>query len=686
MKPFNKDSYFVCEPVSNIVHADHLQEKGASFTAFREGRPKKEFLASTDAWFRPVNMYVGPDGALYIVDYYRQIIEHPEWMSEEAIKSGDLYNGSDRGRIFRITRKDAVPATWMKGLQLGEAKDEALVETLSHENGWWRINAQRLLVDRNSKQVVPLLIQRATKDPSPMGRLHSLWTLEGLGKLTPGLIEQSLSDSEAGIRENAIKLAELHLGTAPELVKALLLLHADPDAKVRFQLLCTLGFLDTPESAAVRNKVLLDDLDDNWVQIAALSAAASQTFSLLKVVLSNYQHDLPAYASLAQRLASMIGASGNLANIRPLIEQAASIGSKENNGWQAPLLEGLAEGMERNPVPNSILKNERSAPINMCFEHSSAPVRNGSFHLLTVTGIEDQSQLKKAIEKAVSIVKDSSHSDEKRAEAVRFLALDNLAPHVLLLKKLIVPQEQPSVQLAALKTLSRIPDHTVTNYVLEQWPGLTPEIREAAINTFLVSPDRVSVLLDVIDSGKVQKSSVSFYQRVRLMTVSDERLRSHARAMFAQNEEEKVNKEYQQALKLKGEPKKGKTIYQQNCAICHQVRGTLGVSFGPDLGTVHNWQPEGIMANILAPNLSIAAGYELWAVELNNGESVQGIISSETPGAITLKNAGALERTINRQDIKSLKTLNISVMPAGWEKSISHQQMADLLVFLRQNN
>src|SRR6185436_18607616 len=110
---FNSDVCFVCEPVSNIVHADHLKDKGASFKALRVGRPQKEFLASRDAWFRPVNLYVGPDGALYLVDYYRQIIEHPEWMSEEAVKSGELYNGSDRGRIYRITQTDAQPATWM---------------------------------------------------------------------------------------------------------------------------------------------------------------------------------------------------------------------------------------------------------------------------------------------------------------------------------------------------------------------------------------------------------------------------------------------------------------------------------------------------------------------------------------------------------------------------------------------
>ncbi|HEX8677479.1 MAG TPA: PVC-type heme-binding CxxCH protein, partial [Segetibacter sp.] len=124
--PFNENITFVAEPVSNLVHADIVKNKGASFVASRIGRENKEFLASTDAWFRPVNMYVGPDGALYILDYYRQIIEHPEWMSEEAIKAGGLYNGVDKGRIYRITPVGAEPPSWTTGLHLGDASNEEL--------------------------------------------------------------------------------------------------------------------------------------------------------------------------------------------------------------------------------------------------------------------------------------------------------------------------------------------------------------------------------------------------------------------------------------------------------------------------------------------------------------------------------------------------------------------------------
>jgi len=146
-----------------------------------------------------------------------------------------------------------------------------------------------------------------------------------------------------------------------------------------------------------------------------------------------------------------------------------------------------------------------------------------------------------------------------------------------------------------------------------------------------------------------------------------------------------VIKEFEAAIGLEGDPKRGKVVYQGNCMVCHQVRGQVGLAFGPDLGTVHNWTPEGIMISILDPNLSISHGYDLWHVLLKNGSSVQGIISTETPNAIAVTSEGGATATIARQNIKSLKTLGISAMPVGFEKKINKQQMADLIAFLREN-
>lgn len=683
--PYNKNVTFVAEPVSNLVHVDVLKDSGATFTASRILQ-NKEFLSSTDAWSRPVNLYVGPDGALYVLDYYRRVIESPEWMSEEAIKAGGLYDGSDKGRIFRITPKDAKPAEWTKGLKLGDASNEELVKTLASSNIWWRLNAQRLLIDRGSKDAVPALIEM-TGNNSAMGRLHALWTLEGLGELKPQQIEQALKDSVAGIRENAIQLAELHLMDAPDLAKALLPLQKDTDAKVRFQLLLTLGFVHTSESAEARNKLLFSDINDKWVQIAALSASSSQTSSLLKDVLNEFRQDVPAYASLVERLTTMVGIGGTADDVYRLIEESLSGGSDKQPVKSAAILHGLAQGLETRKSPVKISQKVQQLLVKTFFENPSSEMREASLQLLKVNGITDSSFKNSSIHKALAIIDDSTQADRKRAEATKFIALGDPAPFAKDLEKLIVAKEEFPVQLAALQTLGLVKGTEVSEYVIQQWSILSPAIRDAAINTFLDDSVRIILLIDALEKDKIKPAHVSFSNSVQLMQNDNENLRNRARTLFTKNEREtkKINKEYQKALKLDGDPAKGKEVYVQNCGICHQVRGKMGVAIGPDLGTIHNWIKEDIMANVLDPNLSISSGFSLWEVKLNSGESVQGIIASETSTAITLRNNGMLDRTVNRQNVKSLKAINISGMPAGFEKKINQQQMADLLAFLRQH-
>ncbi|GAB3278856.1 c-type cytochrome [Larkinella harenae] len=680
-EPFNTNAVFVTESVSNLVHVDLLKDKGASFVASRHHN-NKEFLASTDSWFRPVNMYVGPDGALYVLDYYRQIIEHPEWMSDEAIQAGGLYNGKDKGRIYRISPKGAKRADWTTGLKLGDASRAELVEKLTHANQWWRLHAQRLLVDRNDVKSVPSLEALAQHPTLPLGRLHALWTLEGMGQLKPTLIERALRDSVAGVRQNAIKLAELHRNEAPELAVKLPALQNDPDAKVRYQLLCTLGFINSPESDASRQQLLFRDLDDPWVQVAALSASSAQAGALLDVVLKNYQSDVPAYASLVQRLTTMVGAGNDAGRIQALIRQATRSNTAD---WQAPILAGLTEGLSRRKIDLSRLREEPRQLVQTCFDHPAGAVRKASLQLLKVVGMPDPAQARIAFDKAVTRAGNRSLSDEKRTEALDFLALGDPTPQVSFLKKLITPREQPSVQLAALRVLSRVPGQTATQYALQQWPTLTPEIRDEALAVFMANSERTALLLNALESGKIQAASLGWAQKTRLMGHSDEKLRDRARALLLRNDEQKINEEYQQSLKLKGDAVKGKAVYQQSCSLCHQVRGELGVAYGPDLGTVHNWLAKDIMANVLAPNLSIAPGFDFWAIELTDGSSLQGTLASETSAAITVRTAPGVTKTLNRQTIKSLTLLNMSPMPS-FAGQMDQQQMADLLAFLRQKN
>ena len=680
---YNRDVAFVCEPVSNLIHVDHLQPDGVTFKA-NSMLDHKDFLTSTDPYCRLVNMYIGPDGALYVVDFYRQVIEGPEFMSEDVLKKVDLYNGTGKGRIYRISAADAVAPKWTSGLALGNASDDELVQKLADNNIWWRRNAQRLLVGRNSGKAVPLLIEMARNSTSPMGRLHSMWTLEGMNKLPTALIVNALKDPLPGIRQNAIKLAELHLKKDPRLASALFTLQDDSDEKVRFQLLCTLGFVNTPQANAIRQRLLFKDINDRWMQIAALSAASSQSVDLLNAVLSKFDPSVPAYSSLVQLLSSVIGKSRNTEVIQHFIQKSVSADASAKNTWQAPLIEGLAEGLgNRQSLPAGIAVVRQSL-IKASLENTSNTVREGALHVLQVIGLSEGAQSKAAMSKALQIAGNGGLSAELRASALDFMALKDPSSYTSFLKELINPRNPSPVQLSALKTLGVIPGEEMTQYLIVQWTSLSPNARSAAINTFMISAPRVKLLLDAIESGTIKLNEISWPQSVRLRSAGE--YRDRARTLFAkQNDTRKeVIEQYQPALESKGDKEKGKLIYQMNCGICHQVRGKMGRAFGPDLGTVHAWASSDIMTNILDPNRSIAHGYDIWNVKLNNGKTVQGIISSETPTAITLGNTEGQATHIARQDISSLTALGMSAMPADFEKKIDKQQMADLLAYLRQ--
>ena len=279
---------FVAEPAHNLVHRDVWSEVGASYVAKR-AQENMEFLASTDSWFRPVNFTIGPDGALYLVDYYRERIEHPEWTADQDHHhdhSKPAYQGGHKGWIYRIVPDSRPPLALPAKIRLGEASDQELVKQLENANVWRRRTAQRLLVNRQSPSSVEPLVRLFHESPSPVGRLHALWTLEGLGKLDTALVAEAMRDSEPGVRENAIRLAEPRLANAPKLAEKLLAMSEDPSPKVQFQLLCTLGYLDSPKSRAIQKRLLLKNIEDEWMQAAALSGSPARARELFEMVVS----------------------------------------------------------------------------------------------------------------------------------------------------------------------------------------------------------------------------------------------------------------------------------------------------------------------------------------------------------------------------------------------------------------
>lgn len=679
-----RNSMFVAEPVSNIVHVDIVQDKGTGFVASRD-HSEKEFLASTDSWFRPVNMYVGPDGALYILDYYRQIIEHPEWMAEEVVNSGALYNGTDKGRIYRITPEGTPPLNWSENLNLGSTSTDSLIHYLGHRNFWWRMNAQRILIDSQQKELKGDLKQVVFNESNPFARLHALWTLEGMGTLDSETVIKALSDKEAGIRENAIKLAESFLNNSPEMVSELLKLQDDNNSKVRLQLLCTLGFVEGPNAFQARKKLLFQDIDDRWVQLAGLAAPFSESFKLMEPVLGNFNKANPSYVEITRRIGAMVGASMDEKAIYSLVKKSISSTSKESKGWEAPLLAGVAQGIKSKSLSGNHGLTEEVL-ISAVFEHPSVDIRKASIQVLEGIGVSKNNNTAVVFDRAKEYAANRSLDGDIRSLGIKFLSLSDPLPYKALFTELIEANEPLQVQLASFNALSLTHDGSLQELVLSKWESFTPELRDAAINAMMMNPERIEKLLNALESGLIQTSTIGWRRSVALMANKDEKLRIKARAIFAtpEGESEKIIQEYKAALEIQGSMENGKVVFQRNCALCHKMGEEMGLAFGPDLSSLKNRRPINILSDILNPNLSIADGYDLWEVELQNGETHQGLISSETPTAINLRNAGGMDKNIARSDIKSIRVLDMSAMPSGLEQSISIEEMADLLAYIKR--
>src|SRR5689334_19541847 len=169
-------SSFVCEPVMNLVHRDVLRPRGASFTASR-AEPDRDFFASTDPWSRPVNLCNGPDGALYVCDMYRAVLEHPDYIPKEIQKKLEMGAGKECGRVYRAFPESARAP---RRPTLSRASAAELAAQFENPSGWWRTAAQRLLIERQARAAVEPLRALARRSKSPLGRLHALWALEGM--------------------------------------------------------------------------------------------------------------------------------------------------------------------------------------------------------------------------------------------------------------------------------------------------------------------------------------------------------------------------------------------------------------------------------------------------------------------------------------------------------------------------
>jgi putative heme-binding domain-containing protein len=549
---------------------------------------------------------------------------------------------------------------------LGSVTPSELVKHLANDNPWWRRNAQRLLVDRKPPEAVPLLSEMAGSHALPVARVHALWTLDGLGALKAEQIDKALQDSSPGVRENAIRLAEPRIAKDAGLLKRLLAMESDADPRVRFQLLCTLGFVSTPASQQVRDRLLASGIDDKWLQAAALSASPEEATRLLPIASRQGAPD-----SFIRQAAAVIGARHRSAEMQRLLAGADS----------ASALEGLAAGLRgrKAEVPDTVRRH-----LVRLFEQHDPAVRRGAVHVLQAVGLG--TGYNSSVRRAEKIAGDRAADAEVRSDAIAFVALSNPPAYRTLFERLLTATEPEAVQLAVVRAIGQIEGEETGRFLLKNWRGLTTPVRLEAADALYGDPKRIPMVVTALKNGDIQPWTLAFRHRRQLIMHRDPAIRDAARPLLesAAGERAKIIAQYQPALERTGDASRGKTVFDSVCAKCHKLNGA-GSDVGPDLGTVRHQPKQVLLTAILDPNESISQGFEAYVVETTSGATLDGVMGPQTPGGIVLKHEEGKQDVIQRKDIKSMYATNLSAMPADMEKQIDVQKMADLLEFVKSS-
>jgi putative heme-binding domain-containing protein len=639
-----------------------------------------------------VNTTVGPDGALYVVDFYRKLVEHPAWIAHAddegiythagVLQESDFLEGNDRGRIYRIVPDDFKYADTPK-VNLLSADTKTLAGYLVHPNLWWRINAQRLLVDRKDSLAVPTLKKLWSDSPSPEGKIHILWTLEGLQGLSDTLVLHGLSDENPVVRKQSVILAERRLKDPANLLQPKLLSMAkDPDVQVQFQLVLALGGIKEPSSFDSLANIIKQHIGDPWFQTAALLSASENSLAWYQRIRSFEIQDKDAQSDFLQRITSITGARQRFAEMSDLVTM---VSSDKDSAFQLAALKGLEQGLQQGRTQLKISAKGQKDLLTLI---TTAP-HEVSAVALEVAGrisIPPSPARKRALDHALKVVLKAEAPADLRAHQVSVLALDRGPLRKKLFSQLLQTQQPVSVQRSAVNVLLGRRDTVSMGILLREWNLFTPELRQVVESSFGNSLPHLNFLMSALEKGQMEAGALSRTTRLRLTQHTNKNIQRRAEVLFVDLLDEKredVVTTFYDATTLPGDPLKGKTIFANRCSTCHQL-GDVGRHFGPDLLSLTNQTRINLLTMIVNPNNNISPGYDGYILETTDGRTFAGIVANEKAEAIVLRTPDGKEQTIRRRQIRSIKPLSSSLMPDGLEAGLSTQDMADLIEYLKQ--
>ena len=677
-------NYFTTEPTINIAHHEVVKPDGVTFTANKTR--DEEFIGGRDKWFRPIETRVGPDGALYIVDFYNQAVIHNDTRGPKH----NAVNAAVRpdrdhyfGRIWRLQHKKAGPVSVP---DLTKTSVSNLVVALEHTNKVVRFTAHRLLWENPSAETIAWLrVAPPTDAYEPF--IHHLWLMADAGKLPAYILTAALGDDRPELRKNILRIAAVttNVQTAP--VKSAILKSVnDSDARVQLEAIVALGSFTVDNQTASALTKLYPSASNTWVQSAIAGVASKNPTAFVHAVLSSDKPD--DFESFVAVLATQVAKTAETdSDYAAAAVITAADAPPKANALKVTLLEGLAKSLKSEFTPRwsepvrvafqKLLKSDDSALTASALPLIARWDRSGSL----------AGEVKPLVQKLADKLNDTNQSDEQRAQVaasllgVRQLNAD-IVPGVL---KIVGSSASPALQKRVVESLGAAADPAIGAGLADLYPKVAGELQSVVFAQIIKRSDWSLALVDALKGGKITFASLTPTDVHRLRTHADVAVAKRANEVIDELRGPELKEKNELIAKLTSEVEKpgnvenGHKAFTQNCAVCHTFNGE-GKQLAPDLTGMGVHGAGELLVHILDPNRMVEENYMATSIETKDGENYDGIVSRENRSTVVLRNAIG-DTEIRTADIKSRRVTGRSLMPEGFE-ALGTETLRDILTYM----
>ncbi len=663
----------------NAVHADVLQPDGSSFKSSKW----QDFVRANDGWFRPTTEQIGPDGALWISDWYDK---YPCYQNANADPGGV---DREYGRVWRVvyTGDNAGKAVQSRPSVDMDLKKNSLVdaiEMLGHDNIWQRKQAQRLLSERLSKIRIatpPQLIEMFKTGPSPTARLTALWTLHGSNRLNEDLLDLAAADGEKGIRIWAARFTGERQSKEMRAIARILKLAGDSDPSVRLAA-ATAVRQYASGSLTVNTPPAHDDIPIGelltaliagsyqhedpvipfMIWMAAEPAVVRNVDSTMEWFVDNGGRYMPLTGTLIGKVMRRVCDLRDEAILSGVIQSLGDLDSTDR-----PLLAAALKGLIEGQRGKAIIPNQPAiAVVSRWSTAANMEVASLAQQLGTLWG--DVASLKAML----ALINDSSAPQADRISAIKAASQQKKEDTLAALMTVMSNQSADPLKVEAVRGLMVVGVDGTAKQLLAQWNGYSPVVRRAIAEMCTTRWQWKWPFFAAVESGAIQRGEVPPTVIRTLATSRSDSERAKALELFGRVNKTSDEKTKMIAAKRKivladqPDVAKGHAVAKTACFVCHKLHGE-GAEIGPDLTGVGRSTLDALLANVIDPNQIIGQGYENVVVETKDGRSLSGRLVEENDSTIKLINLGPTEYVISKDDIKSRTVSDLSLMPEGLE-------------------